>query len=1065
MVKVKVPSEYMGQMCGLCGNNNGVRSDDFMLPDGEITNSRKTFANSWYIDTRNVTCPDPPPGHCEEHIRTAAEAACQILKDTDGPFAVCHNTEDPEPFFQSCVIDMCAWGISTTALCQNLETYADECREVGVAPFAWRTDDRCPLDCQPDSTYSICTTPCPATCPNPNAPKQCTESCVEGCECNPGYLLSGQNCVLEEQCGCISDYGRYFMLGEQWRENGFDCVCEEGNVMACESVTAIMPIYIPCDEAAETTVCYAWGDPHYHMFDGDEHHFQGPCRYTLAKDQGTSCDFIVEAQNQPITSAPHLSFVRDVYVEAYGLTVGLHQGKLVTVDGELHSLPFSKALNKIQVYLSGLFVYVWLVAVPDDYSGSMCGLCGNFNGFSGDDFMTPDGTIVADVNIFGNSWLTDNETCPDDPPTDPPDGCSDALKAAAEAECGVLTDDPGPFASCHGRLDPQRFFDTCVFDLCGLGGDTRGLCQNLEAYAEACVQAGGARFSWRTPDRCPLNCGGNSTFSTCASLCPATCLNPTASEKCDRNCTEGCECDEGFLLSGQTCVLESQCGCTGDEGRYFVLGERWGREGETCVCEMGGNITCEACSEDDGHELVLVNGVLECLCVEDRCNECLSDPCQNGSCIDRVNGYTCDCFAGYEGVHCETDIDECAVSSDNCDSDATCTNTPGSFTCACNSGYQGDGRSCVDMDECALGTDDCDSDATCTNTPGSFTCACNSGYQGDGRSCVDIDECALGTDDCDGNATCTNTPGSFTCACNSGYQGDGRSCVDIDECAVNTDDCNGNATCTNTPGSFTCACNSGYQGDGRSCVDIDECAMGTDDCDSEATCTNTPGTFTCACNSGYHGDGRSCVDIDECAEDTDDCDSDATCTNTPGTFTCACNSGYQGDGRSCVDMDECALGTDDCDSDATCTNTPGSFTCACNSGYQGDGRSCVDIDECAMGTDDCDGNATCTNTPGSFTCACNSGYWGDGRSCDTDNLVIAPPRWVLQYLQDASAPNTGLQLPEIRDFDPSRGLPDQLPRTFIQNIQGRKIRDELRQTIDVSVFRDGYWIDLEISAD
>ena len=37
------------------------------------------------------------------------------------------------------------------------------------------------------------------------------------------------------------------------------------------------------------------------------------------------------------------------------------------------------------------------------------------------------------------------------------------------------------------------------------------------------------------------------------------------------------------------------------------------------------------------------------------------------------------------------DIDECATSSDNCDSNAACTNTPGSFTCACNQGYTGDG--------------------------------------------------------------------------------------------------------------------------------------------------------------------------------------------------------------------------------------------------------------------------------------------------------------------------------------------------------------------------------------
>ena len=36
-------------------------------------------------------------------------------------------------------------------------------------------------------------------------------------------------------------------------------------------------------------------------------------------------------------------------------------------------------------------------------------------------------------------------------------------------------------------------------------------------------------------------------------------------------------------------------------------------------------------------------------------NECDSSPCQNGgTCTDNVNGYTCDCVAGYTGTECQT---------------------------------------------------------------------------------------------------------------------------------------------------------------------------------------------------------------------------------------------------------------------------------------------------------------------------------------------------------------------------------------------------------------------------
>ena len=46
-----------------------------------------------------------------------------------------------------------------------------------------------------------------------------------------------------------------------------------------------------------------------------------------------------------------------------------------------------------------------------------------------------------------------------------------------------------------------------------------------------------------------------------------------------------------------------------------------------------------------------------------------------------------------------------------------------------------------DIDECEVGTDSCDSNATCNNTIGSFTCVCNEGFSGDGRTCTGEREC------------------------------------------------------------------------------------------------------------------------------------------------------------------------------------------------------------------------------------------------------------------------------------------------------------------------------------
>ncbi|CAH1274250.1 FCGBP [Branchiostoma lanceolatum] len=361
--------------------------------------------------------------------------------------------------------------------------------------------------------------------------------------------------------------------------------------------------------AQKPGTCLAWGDPHYITFDNRRHDFQGTCKYTLVRH----ADFTVAVRNvHRAGKSKRVAFCDRVEVTVYGYKIQIRsgRGRDVLVNGYRRSLPV--CLNrKVAISISGLNVQIQTdhcfsltydgnhrvqIKVPDSYKGKLSGMCGNYNGRPNDDNLMPGGQVASTSLLYGNSWIApDDDTCPDTRPQDNFDSNdispSDRRKYLHPTKCGLLKAASGPFRSCNAILVPAEFVETCVFDMAAYQGDVAVLCQNLQAYADACVSSGGKPGQWRRSGFCAVQCPPHSRYSQCASPCPRTCAD-SAPRPCTKNCVESCVCDNGYVLSGANCVPLSSCGCSKD-GNLYEKNEVWKSGNEICKCLPNRRIQCE----------------------------------------------------------------------------------------------------------------------------------------------------------------------------------------------------------------------------------------------------------------------------------------------------------------------------------------------------------------------------------------------------------------------------------------------------------------------------------------
>lgn len=209
------------------------------------------------------------------------------------------------------------------------------------------------LQCPVNSHYEPCGTACPASCVDQDAPKECKKSCLEGCQCNDGFVLSGDKCVALAQCGCSYE-NRYYPPAETfWGDQSCTkkCSCNKGQVSCtptkckasevCQIQNGVRDCY-----PQSYGHCMGSGDPHYLTFDGRRFDFQGTCTYYLSKLVNTSdsslvtFEVLVKNENRGLNKV--VSFTKTVEIKVFGYNIVLSKdnyGKVMVSDSAFPNEP------------------------------------------------------------------------------------------------------------------------------------------------------------------------------------------------------------------------------------------------------------------------------------------------------------------------------------------------------------------------------------------------------------------------------------------------------------------------------------------------------------------------------------------------------------------------------------------------------------------------------------------------------------------------------------------------------------------------------------------------------
>ncbi|KAM5248546.1 mucin-2 [Ctenodactylus gundi] len=701
------------QVQGLCGNFNGLESDDFKTSGGLVEATGASFANSWKAQSSCHDKLDWLDDPCSLNIESAnyAEHWCSLLKKTETPFGRCHQAVDPTEYYKRCKYDTCNCQNNEDCLCAALSSYARACAAMGVMLWGWR-ERVCNKDvnsCPNSQIFLYNLTTCQQTCRSlSEGETHCLKGFapVDGCGCpDHTYLDEKGRCVPLAKCSCYH-HGLYLEAGDVILRQDERCTCQNGRLhckpiqllsqscvspkilVDCNNLTALATrkprpiscqtlvagyyhtgcvsgcicpdgllddgrggcveeeecpcvhnkgLYLPGDkikldcnntctcqkgrwECTQFTchgTCSIYGSGHYVTFDGKHYDFDGHCSYVAVQDycgqNSSTGSFSIVTENVPCgTTGVTCSKAIKIFIGRTELKLEDKHFEVIQLEEGHHVAYTTREVGQyLVVEASTGVIVIWdkkttvFVKLAPSYKGTVCGLCGNFDDRTNNDFTTRDRIVVGSELDFGNSWK-EASTCPDVSTTPDPCSLNPHRRSWAEKQCSIIKS--SVFSVCHSKVDPTVFYEACVHDSCSCdsGGDCECFCSAVASYAQECTKAEACVF-WRTPDLCPIFCDyynppdecewhyepcGNRSFETCRTI---NGIHSNISVSYLEGCYPRCPKDRPIYDEDlKKCVTGDQCGCYIEDTHYPPGASVPSKENCTsCVCTDSSHVICQ----------------------------------------------------------------------------------------------------------------------------------------------------------------------------------------------------------------------------------------------------------------------------------------------------------------------------------------------------------------------------------------------------------------------------------------------------------------------------------------